>query len=78
MAKQKKTTSQIEKDKKFEELREKLQKECNKKRISMYEFQKNWNAKNKEKITEMVKLDHTILIRFGNTTLHCFTENLYL
>ena len=44
----------------------------------MGDFMKNWNLKNKEKITEMVKLDHTILIRFGNATIHVFTDKLYL
>lgn len=78
MAKEKKTQSQIDKEKKYEEIRIKMQALAEKKKISMGEFQKNWNLKNKDKITEMVKLDHTILVRLGNVTLHIFTDKLYL
>lgn len=78
MAKEKKTQRQIEKEERLHILREECQKLCDKGRISMGDFMKNWNAKNKDKITEMVKLDHTILIRFGNYSVHCFTDNLYL
>ena len=69
--------TKIEKKQKFDKLKEQIQKQCNK-RMSMKEFQKEWNSKNKDKITEMVKLGDVILIRFGNTTIHCITENLYL
>ena len=78
MARQKKTQSQIDKEKKYEDLQARLQELANKKKISMGDFMKNWNLKNKEKITEMVKLDHTVLIRFGNATIHVFTDKLYL
>ncbi len=78
MAKEKKTQNQIDKEKKYEEIRIKMQALAEKKKISMGEFQKNWNLKNKDKITEMVKLDHTILVRLGNVTLHIFTDKLYL
>lgn len=78
MAKEKKTQSQIDKEKKYEEIRIKMQALAEKKKISMGDFQKNWNLKNKDKITEMVKLDHTILVRLGNVTLHIFTDKLYL
>lgn len=46
--------------------------------MSMNEFQKLWNQKHKEKITEMVKLNDVILVRFGNKTVRFNTENLYL
>ena len=72
-----KTKSQIDKEQKYIELQERVQKACTKK-ISMGEFQKNWNNKNKEKITEMVKLNNTILVRFGSHTVHVFTDKLYL
>lgn len=78
MAKEKKTQNQIDKEKKYEEIRVKMQALAEKKKISMGDFQKNWNLKNKDKITEMVKLDHTILVRLGNVTLHIFTDKLYL
>lgn len=74
----KKTTSELEKEKRVEDLRQRVQAQADKKKICMGDFQKNWNAKNKEKITEMVKLGNTVLIRFGNCTVHCFTENLYM
>ena len=44
----------------------------------MFDFQKNWNTKNKNKITEMVKLGDVILIRFGSITIHVNTDKLYL
>lgn len=69
--------TKTEKEQKFDKLKEQIQKQCNK-RMSMNEFQKEWNSKNKDKITEMVKLGDVILIRFGNTTIHCITEYLYL
>lgn len=78
MAKEKKTQNQIDKEKKYEEIRIKMQALAEKKKISMGDFQKNWNLKNKDKITEMVKLDHTVLVRLGNVTLHIFTDKLYL
>lgn len=73
-----KTKDQIEKQKENEALKQELQKQCDKKRMSMFDFQKNWNAKNKNKITEMVKLGDVILIRFGSITIHVNTDNLYL
>lgn len=74
-----KTQAQLDKESKNKDLKERLQKFCDKSgKISMSEFMKNWNLKNKEKITEMVKLNDTILVRFGNNTLHIFTNNLYL
>lgn len=69
--------TKTEKEQKFDKLKEQIQKQCTK-RMSMNEFQKEWNSKNKDKITEMVKLGDVILIRFGNITIHCITENLYL
>lgn len=78
MAKQKKTQSQIDKEKKYKEIQDKLQALAEKKKISMGDFMKNWNLKNKDKITEMVKLDHTVLVRMGIVTLHIFTDKLYL
>lgn len=74
----KKTTSEIEKDKRLEELQKRVQAQADKKPIFMGDFMKNWNAKNKEKITELVKLGDVILVRFGNCTIHCRTENLYM
>lgn len=73
-----KTKDQIEKQKENEALKQELQKQCDKKRMSMFDFQKNWNAKNKNKITEMVKLGDVILIRFGSITIHVNTDKLYL
>ena len=73
-----KTKDQIQKQKENEILKQELQKQCDKKRMSMFDFQKNWNAKNKNKITEMVKLGDVILIRFGSITIHVNTDNLYL
>lgn len=73
-----KTKDQIEKQKENEALKQELQKQCTKKRMSMFDFQKNWNAKNKNKITEMVKLGDVILIRFGSITIHVNTDKLYL
>ena len=73
-----KTKDQIEKQKENEALKQELQKQCDKKRMSMFNFQKNWNAKNKNKITEMVKLGDVILIRFGSITIHVNTDKLYL
>lgn len=73
-----KTKDQIEKQKENEILKQELQKQCDKKRMSMFDFQKNWNSKNKNKITEMVKLGDVILIRFGSITIHVNTDNLYL
>ena len=73
-----KTKDQIEKQKENEALKQELQKQCDKKRMSMFDFQKNWNTKNKNKITEMVKLGDVILIRFGSITIHVNTDKLYL
>lgn len=73
-----KTKDQIQKQKENEALKQELQKQCDKKRMSMFDFQKNWNAKNKNKITEMVKLGDVILIRFGSITIHVNTDKLYL
>lgn len=73
-----KTKDQIEKQEENEALKQELQKQCDKKRMSMFDFQKNWNAKNKNKITEMVKLGDVILIRFGSITIHVNTDKLYL
>ena len=73
----KKTKTQIDKEQKYLDIKQRIYKCCTKK-TNMGEFMKNWNLKNKEKISEMVKLNNTILIRFGNHTLHIFTDNLYL
>lgn len=74
-----KTQNQIDKEAKNKDLQTRLQKLCDgKEKICMSDFMKNWNLKNKEKITEMVKLQDTILVRFGNNTIHLFTNNLYL
>lgn len=76
MAKRK-TQSEIDKEKRHEDLQNMVQQSI-KRKMSMADFQKNWNTKNKQKITEMVKLGDVILIRFGNTTVHCTTDKLYL
>lgn len=81
MAKEKrKTVDQIEKEKKYKELKNKLQAEVDKKKQEfMSEFMKAWNLKNKEKIQEMVKLDNVILMRFsGGVTLSIYSDYLCL
>ena len=81
MAKEKrKTVDQIEKEKKYKELKNKLQAEVDKRKHEfMSEFMKAWNLKNKEKIQEMVKLDNVILMRFsGGVTLSIYSDYLCL
>lgn len=67
-----------DKNLKYEDIRKQIQHLADKKRMSMADLMKLWNSKNKDKITEMVKLGDTILIRFNNITIHIFTKNLFL
>lgn len=63
---------------KFESIRLQIQHMVDKERMSMSELMRRWNMKNKDKITETVKLGDTVLVRFNNTTIHIFTKNLFL
>ena len=63
---------------KDENIVERLEKFLDNHSWCMSDFQKAWNTKNQEKITEMVKIQTTILVRFGNHTVRLFTDKLYL
>ena len=70
MAKTRKTEQQEEKEKQLIELQAKLQELSNKKEKQlMSSFKEEWNKKNKEKITEMVKIQDRCIIRFNNSSV---------
>ena len=67
MAKARKTEQQEEKEKQLIELQAKLQELSNKKEKQlMSSFNEEWN---KEKITEMVKIQDRCIIRFNNSSV---------
>lgn len=78
--KDKKTADQIEKEKRFAEIKVKLQAMVDTKKYEyMSEVSKAWNAKNKEKINECVKLGNTINFKFsGGITVSVLSDYLCL
>lgn len=78
--KDRKTADQIEKEKRFAEIKVKLQAMVDTKKYEyMSEVSKAWNAKNKEKINESVKLGNTINFKFsGGTTVSVLSDYLCL
>lgn len=75
-----KTQDQIEKEKHFKEIQQKLQKMCDSHKYQyMSEIVKAWNTKNKDKIQECVKLGTTLRFHFtGTYGVSCETDYICL
>ena len=78
--KEKRTQEQIDKQKHFEQVQQELQKMCDSHKYQyMSEIMKAWNAKNKDKIQEMVKLGTTLRFHFtGGNGVSCQTDTICL